>query len=110
MPTLKEGFSNSIEFFRTVSSLSTHLPLPFGGESLAETDKSGKPIPPENRKYMTIVEETLFYLISIGVSPALFPIIFNNPEKASGFVRQFTGIDGEKVYFEKLRSRIKKSK
>ncbi|GAB4219390.1 MAG: hypothetical protein Fur009_5340 [Candidatus Microgenomates bacterium] len=99
---LIEGFKNTFNFFKTTSSLSTHLPLGLRMWQFDEIDKNGQPIPLENRKYMTILEEGLFYFFSLVGLPILFPIIFKDPKRAAGFVRQFGGIEGEKAFLEKL--------
>jgi len=54
---------------------------------------------------MTLLEEALFYVISAIGSPVLLPIIFNNPKKAAGFVRQFTGPEGEEAFLKKICSK-----
>jgi hypothetical protein len=66
-----------------------------------DVDKNGKVIPPEERKHMDLVQESLLYFFFILGSPVLFPIIFIDPKKAAPFVRQFAGLDGEQAYLKK---------
>jgi len=104
MPTLKEGFKNIGCFFKTALSLSSHFPVFFSKNQFDELNNNGQPIPPEKRKHMDLVQESLLYFFFILGSPVLFPIIFIDPKKAAPFVRQFAGIEGEEAYLKIITS------